>query len=106
MGIPRFCEIVANGDWCTLQACIVETTWIKRSADMLISGADAGDTNWAPFLIEPSWSHEYAGWDYESECMTQPGVDDRELACCGEYPDRFPYKVSRASCCDNKKSPA
>jgi len=49
--------------------------------------------------------HEYdapevAKFDFEATCMETGG--GQADACCGVYPERYPYREGDKSCCDNK----
>lgn len=61
---------------------------------------------------EDGWSEthhaHYGGFDSRNQCMRKlsPGDNNKELVCCGEYPDRFMYRVNKddsgKQCCGNK----
>jgi hypothetical protein len=50
----------------------------------------------------------YGGFDSRNQCLRKLGkpADDKELVCCGDYPDRYMYRVNKdetgRQCCGKK----
>merc|ERR1711981_22898 len=86
--INQFCTVSSDnaGNFCKETACIVEGTFsVEMFADMF-GGS---------FSINPNLVHISAGgiFDPVVECAYQTAGQGRsEKECCGEYPDRYPFK--------------
>ena len=90
--IPQTCA--QNTDECARIACIIEGTFLAR-----VYNAD-DDPN-----VQTTLAYKQAnGFDNKDQnnCPVSGGRGDAEDACCGEYPDRRPYrfKTGERECCD------
>lgn len=83
------CEVV-NSDDCAKHACMVEGFFVIQIFNLFVSGESVDD----------SYKHSN-GFDDRGGCPTLPGYGESEKACCGEYPDRFPFKLLNGDrgCC-------
>jgi len=76
----------ANDDICAIRACAAEMAFVQSFLAFLETG---GSLN----IFEPPF-----------ECVTKKGGAYSAKACCGEYPDRFPYKTMDGArgCCGQR----
>lgn len=83
----------ANGsDDCKTYVCSCHTTLIAELIKLL----------WIPNtpIVNPSFKHP--SFD-PSTCGNNGGAGDNDHSCCGNYPERYPFALGQADCCDNKK---
>merc|ERR1712088_1005334 len=78
------CAAANEGNNCAIRACIVEGAFIANLLDVFASGGS----------IDDSLRHEN-GFDVATSCPIKisskaPG----EKQCCGNYPNRFPFKTT------------
>lgn len=90
--IAEECELNNSLD-CAKHACIVEGTFVANLlATLLTPGGSVNDA------IKQS-----NGFDTTLNCITKTGGAGGEKQCCGNYPNRFPFKTlggDRACCVD------
>ena len=89
--IDEECATLNAGNNCAIRACIVEGSFVANLLDVFLSGA----------AIDETLRHSN-GFDVATNCPIKisskaPG----EKACCGNYPDRFPYRTTGG---DRKKN--
>lgn len=87
--IRPICETMNSGNQCHIDACTVETNFVFS----IFNAQDPG---------QDSFQHrsDGSGFDIEANCPINRGANG-EKSCCGEYPNRFPYKSfggTRACC--------
>lgn len=84
------CVLANPTDDCAARSCAVEGKFIKS-----VSG-------WAFFndLETNNYSHAAGNFDVATECVNKVGVQS-EKECCGDYPNRFPFRTMSGSreCC-------
>lgn len=90
-----------DNDMCKVRACCCDIMFAQKLLDFFFSGE----------IFDPSPKHDL-GFDMGSECpRPAPCVDGNcgpsgpeGKACCGEYPDRFPFATKGGSraCCYHK----
>lgn len=86
------CKTKNPMDECKQRVCIVEGAFVTKILDVFFHGA--------PF--DASFKHSM-GFDPEESCQVQVGgVGERE--CCGDYPNRSPYRSMNGNrdCCNGK----
>lgn len=93
---PNFvfdCVTENAGDKCAQNSCCCEADFLAGLIGLVFQSPPyVQDTN---FLVSN-------GFDRDLNCpIGGPGM--KEHACCGTYPDRFPYGIARKGCCMNKK---
>jgi len=85
--VAAMCQTENGGvdNTCQYFACAVEGWWLKQVKI-------AGDL---PALIDDTNKHSDADWDAKRTAMCKgPAVgNDRQIECCGIYPERFPYNT-------------
>ena len=98
------CTSMNSGNNCAIRACAVEGTFVAGLFAYLVSGQEI---NYVDF------SHEQ-GFDPVAGCATGNarnvldqeyfGPDTQYSACCGYYPERFPYntKAGEKACCGTR----
>jgi len=84
---------------CRRNLCECDRSFAER-----LPAAAGGEDGW-------SGAHHahYGGFDSRTNCLARiqtPGSVEFELECCGEFPDRFPYRVAKdkttgKQCCKN-----
>jgi len=82
------------GNNCAIRACIIEGTFVAALLDIFVSGG----------IIEQNHRHRN-GFDPAVECIVKKsGGGPVNKQCCGEYPDRFPFKTvgGDRKCCGNR----
>lgn len=87
--IRSTCEALNTGDQCNIDACTVETNFVF----MIFNAQSPSDD-------ENQHKSDGTGFDIEANCPISRG-NNGEKSCCGDYPDRFPYKSfggTRACC--------
>lgn len=88
------CAEANPGNNCAIRACIIEGTFVANLLDVFVSGGK----------INPAHRHEI-GFNPEVECIVKKnGGGPTNKQCCGEYPDRFPFKTAGGDrkCCGNR----
>ena len=89
--IESNCQSVNGGHGqCAVDACIVETTFVKNY--FLEVGLTAAS-------VDESKQHQN-GFSVDTNCPTKQGSVS-ERACCGSFPNRFPYSTlnDQRKCC-------
>lgn len=82
------------GNNCAIRACIIEGTFVAALLDIFVSGG----------IIEQNHRHKN-GFDPAVECIVKKnGGGPVNKQCCGEYPDRFPFKTvgGDRKCCGRR----
>lgn len=92
--VASICE-VENGstESCQYMACAVEQWFIRQWRD---------EPNLQD-LIDPLHKHSDAGWQVieDSQCVGPPVGTQRQIECCGIYPERYPFNTlaPNKDCC-------
>lgn len=96
-GIEQSCIVANPTNVCSQRFCMCHHHYTGRILDLSFEG----------FGIDPELKHESESFDYSESCTT--GVSQRgspqlsrgeaDDACCGEYPQRYPYNRERFNCC-------
>jgi len=92
--LSEACDIANTGNNCAIRSCIIEGTFVSSIlAFFILEGGSIIDAN----------KHS-SGFDPTVECVTKPGAGPSEKSCCGEYPNRFPFKTlgGDRQCCGTK----
>ena len=94
-GLEHACGDANFGDNCAIRTCCCDT----RLADGIINYFFDG------LVFDPAFSHDN-GWDPSLNCpIVHNGScrhGDCEIQCCGQYPNRFPFKTGDSifrECC-------
>merc|ERR1711879_6057 len=79
-----------QANFCANCACKVEGLFVNRVFNLFIAGGAIDDS-----------FNQANGFDEKANCPLKEGIQDTERACCGEAPNRFPYKPlsGERSCC-------
>lgn len=87
-------------DSCVVSACTVESWFLKQI--QLVTGSSI-----TPAMINTDYKHNSAGWSGAGGrqfelCRGPEAGTDRQLECCGVYPERFPYNALAQNkvCCE------
>ena len=85
------CDLV-NSARCDSSFCMCQVHWVNTVLDLSFQG----------HTVDNSLDHSDPSFDYESACEVGEGHHGtREVACCGDYPGRFPFNDAHLDCCDN-----
>ena len=78
--------------FCANCACKVEGLFVLKTFNLFVSGGTVDDA----FIHSPD-----GPFNEKESCVLQEGIKDTERACCGETPNRFPYKPlsGERGCC-------
>lgn len=85
------CSRANPGDLCGESLCSCNTSFLQRLFEQL----------WiVPSTYTDVFLHR-RGFDQSQNCPLPPPVANDEMACCGYYPDRFPYGINSITkeCC-------
>jgi len=88
------CAASNAGNNCAIRACTVEGTFVANLLDAMFSGAQ----------IDNAKRHSN-GFDQATTCATKKnGGGPANKACCGNYPDRFPFRTvgGDRKCCGTR----
>lgn len=81
--IAEECAVTNTDSNCAARACTIEGTFVANLLDIFIGGASINDGN----------KHSN-GFNTETGCIVKKnGGGPSNKACCGAYPDRFPFKT-------------
>lgn len=92
---PNFvhkCGTANPGDPCGANMCCCWTDFIKELIDMI----------WDKPKYTPGFLHA-KGFNRQSSCKQPEFENNSQVACCGHYPNRFPYGKNRMQCCGDSK---
>jgi hypothetical protein len=92
--IAEECANVNSGNNCAIRACTVEGSFMANLLDVFISGNGINNDN-----------RHSNGFDQATVCATKKnGGGPSNKACCGNYPDRFPFKTvgGDRQCCGSR----
>ena len=84
-----------NTGACAINTCIVESTFIYETTRLSISGSSLEVTN-----------YHHLGFQVDTTCTPiQSTVNSPRDACCGSYPERFPFRTlgGLQECCSDGK---
>jgi len=79
---------------CLLRSCYVESHFVRNLLNVFLGG----------YPINPENKHSN-GFSVGEKCLiTKRGGGKGENQCCGDYPERFPFKTNEGerSCCGSK----
>lgn len=81
------CDAANNGNNCAIRACVLEGTFVEGLLDFFILQQGSISVFQAPF-----------------DCPVNNVGGPSPKACCGEYPDRFPFKTNNGDrgCCGQR----
>lgn len=90
--IVRECELRNRRNACGRHTCIIESTFMSNVFRYLLEGGRIFTKN----------RHD-RGFDVDASCPVQNGPNSEKL-CCGEYPNRKPFKTLGGSrgCCKDR----
>lgn len=89
-GLENSCSLVNAAHTCNTRFCMCQVQWVNTVLDLSFHG----------HTVDGSLDHGDADFDYESACPVGEGHHGtREVACCGEYPGRFPFNDAHLDCC-------
>ena len=94
VGIGQECAAANEGNNCAARACAIEGSFIANLLDVFMSGNG----------INNDMKHEN-GFDQATVCATKKnGGGPTNKQCCGNYPDRFPFKTvgGDRKCCGTR----
>ena len=91
--ITEECVQVNAGNNCAARACTVEGTFVANLLDVFLSGGTVNNDN----------KHSN-GFDVATSCPVKSGGGPSNKACCGTYPERFPFKTvgGDRQCCGSR----
>lgn len=78
---------------CAARACTIEGTFVEDLLAYFINGG----------VISNSLKHAN-GFDTTTDCPVKKGGSSGEKKCCGNYPERFPFRTlgGDRGCCNNR----
>jgi len=88
------CTEANLGNNCGIRACIVEGSFVANALEIFVTGG----------VIDNTKKHSN-GFDPSVECVVKKnGGGPSNKTCCGNYPDRFPFKTQGGDrkCCGNR----
>jgi len=94
LSIAEECQSLNAGNNCAIRACTVEGTFVANIVGAFIGGAQ----------INQSYKQSN-GFDFANVCVTKKnGGGPANKECCGNYPERFPYKTvgGDRKCCGSR----
>lgn len=94
ISIAEECAQLNNGNNCAIRACTIEGSFVANLLDIFVGGASINNNN----------KHSN-GFDQANVCATKKnGGGPSNKSCCGNYPDRFPYKTvgGDRKCCGTR----
>jgi len=94
LSIAEECAQVNSGSNCAARACTVEGSFVANLLDVFVSGGG----------IDQTMKHSN-GFDQPTNCATKKnGGGPTNKQCCGNYPDRFPFKTvgGDRKCCGTR----
>jgi len=94
LSIAEECSSVNSGNNCAARACTVEGTFVANLLDVFLNGGSINNDN-----------RHSNGFDVAASCATKKnGGGPSNKACCGNYPDRFPFKTigGDRQCCGTR----
>jgi len=108
IAVPIHCQFSAKGNLCAEHACLVETKFVNTLANFILPGAPAGFSN----LQNVNMTYLHSAGFESDDCPVvlpvrngdgggkggRPGEEAKQ--CCGQHPERFPYKPSVLTCCE------
>merc|ERR1712154_402234 len=93
--IAEGCTAANSGNNCAIRACIVEGHFSANIINALL----------VQFVSVDQTKMHRNGFDYKGVCATKKnGGGPSNKACCGVYPDRFPFKTLNGDrkCCGSR----
>jgi hypothetical protein len=93
------CKELNTDSGCSQRACAVETTFVENLFALLVVSGTGTDVE--------TYSHRF-GFDPSTDvgCPVKKGTKGSgpEKECCGQYPERFPYKTlgGERACCGSR----
>jgi len=92
-GALAACNSLNTPGSCAALACIVERDFVSTYLDLVVQGVPKQLST-----FQHAQGFDQAG----SGCPISPGTANPSTACCGAYPDRFPYKTLNGArqCCE------
>jgi len=88
------CASVNAGNNCAARACTIEGTFVANLLELFVGGASINN------------DHKHSnGFDVATGCpVKKSGGGPSNKQCCGNYPDRFPFKTvgGDRKCCGNR----
>lgn len=93
--VAEECATVNSGNNCAIRACTVEGSFVGNLLDAFIGGGASINND----------NRHSNGFDVASSCATKKnGGGPSNKACCGNYPDRFPFKTigGDRQCCGSR----
>lgn len=97
-GLPNV-RCVNTPGTCKRSICECDRAFAERLPE-----ASQGDDGWTG-----AHHAHYGGFDSRSNCLARvhtPGKGDHKVECCGEFPDRYPYRFAKdgtgKQCCKGK----
>jgi len=80
---------------CAIDACIIEGNFLQTMFAYFFGGN---------IFPDPSFKHDSGNFDVEEECKVGGYNIKSERQCCGQVPNRYPFKVfsGERSCCGDK----
>lgn len=92
--IPEECANLNEGNNCAIRACIIEGSFVANLLDIFLSGGS----------INNAYKPQF-GFNYDESCVVKKSGGGPSLkACCGVYPDRYPFKARGGDrkCCGTR----
>jgi len=93
--IVEECSTVNSGNNCAARACTIEGTFVANLLEIFVGGGAAINND-----------HKHSnGFDVATGCpVKKNGGGPSNKQCCGNYPDRFPFKTvgGDRKCCGNR----
>jgi len=92
--IAEECQVLNAGNNCAIRACTVEGSFVANMIEVFFGGNAINENN----------KHSN-GFDQATVCATKKnGGGPANKECCGNYPDRFPYRTvgGDRKCCGTR----
>lgn len=98
-GVQQSCIIANPSNVCSQRFCMCHHHYTGRILDLSFEG----------FGVDPALKHENESFTYSERCSNGVGQrgspqlsrTEADDACCGEYPQRYPYNREKFDCCTN-----
>jgi hypothetical protein len=95
LSVAEECAQVNSGNNCAIRACTVEGSFVGNLLDAFIGGGATINND----------NRHSNGFDVSTGCTVKKnGGGPSNKACCGNYPDRFPFKTigGDRQCCGSR----